>query len=89
VSFYDIVGVDNDESWSDICKDIVTFVPLDQITKNFRLVQDIHLAHVLVEVTLGDFESLFEIGDHPYFALRSLCLVLNPFVFESFDGKPL
>ncbi len=70
------VGVDNDERGSNISKNIVFSVPINQIPKYLGLVENIHLAHVLIELTLRHLKGILEVSYKFDCALRCVCLIL-------------
>ena len=76
------VGVDHDEGGSDIGEDIVLAVTFDQVPQDLRFVEDIHLAHIGVELSLRHFESVLEGGYHSNVSFVALCFVLYALVFE-------
>lgn len=77
------VGVDHDESGSDIGEDIVLAVAFDQVPQDLGLVEDVHLAHVLVELSFGHLEGILEGGYHSDATFIGLGVVLYALVFES------
>jgi hypothetical protein len=63
VSIDDFVRIDDDECGSDIGEDLVLAVSFDEIPKDLRLVKDVHLAHVSMEVALSHLKGVPE-GSH-------------------------
>jgi hypothetical protein len=78
----EFVGVDHDEGRPDIGEDVVLAVAFDEVAQDFRLVEDVHLAHVGVELSLGHFEGVLEGGDDSYASFVGLSVVLYALVFE-------
>lgn len=58
-SLNDAIRVDYDQGGSNVCENLIFFVPLDQIVEHFGLVEDIHFAHVRVQLPLRHLKGIF------------------------------
>jgi hypothetical protein len=67
-----LVRVDSYKSWSYARKNVVIFVSFNQVVKDFRLVEDIHLAHIIVVMWFTSLERALNWYDNIDFA--PLCL---------------
>lgn len=77
IFFDDPIGINDDKSWSYICKDIIISVSSYKITQYFRLIEDVHIAHIWIQFSLRDLIRIVDICDNVEFAIWSFRLVLN------------
>lgn len=62
VFFNDFVWIDDYEGGSDISKDVIISVAIDDVPQNFRFVENVHFAHVRVQLSFWHFEGVLIFG---------------------------
>ena len=55
--FYTAVGVERDESGSDVSEDLFVGVPSNEVCQDLRLVEYVHITHVFEVFFLCRFEG--------------------------------
>lgn len=82
---YDSVGVDSNESWSDISENVIFFVSLDDVPEHFLFGQNIHFAHIWIELIFRHFENVFDFASSLDFPFFGNCFILHLFSLGYFD----
>ena len=85
--FDDSIGVGDDESGPYICKDLVFTISIDDVSQDLRLVEDIHFAHILIDLSFGHLKSIFLFGNDCDFSFGRFGFIFYLFVVDGSAGS--
>ena len=58
------IRIDDDEGWPNECEYFIMFVTLNEVVKDLGFIEDVHLAHIIVEISIRNHIALIVMYPH-------------------------